>query len=153
MSGRATEVYRDRETAAFMVDDLLVYRDVGAQPPRSEPWSAYVAAVKRVTPRVQRCLIVPRAGGLTARQREEIRPLIGDRATAVLTASLANRCIITALAWFKVPLQAFAAGQYREALLWLGREHLLGEVQRGLQLFGPHLSSAALDTASAPADG
>lgn len=137
MSPEPTVIYRDREIACFVVVDLLVYRDVGVATPEAASWEAYVREIRRVVPRIGRCLVVPRGAGLTPRQREEIRGLIGKRPTAVVTGSLINRCIITSLSWFGVSIHAFATGAYRDALRWLDCEPLLPAVLRGLEQFPP----------------
>lgn len=137
MSSEPTLIYRDREIGCFLVDDLAVYRDVGPETPSDSSWKQYVRAISRIVSRMERGLVVPRPAGLTATQREEIRSLIGNRPTAVLTGSLVNRCIITSLSWFKVPIHAFTPGSYREALAWLGCEPLLPAVMRGFELYSP----------------
>lgn len=137
LNSSAVELYRDAEISCFLVGDLLVYRDVGSKPPEVSGWAAYVAAFKAAAPRTQRCLVVPRAGGLTARQREDTRRLIGARPCAVLTASLPNRCIITSLAWFGLPVRAFAPDAHYAALVWLERERLHAAVMRGLERYAP----------------
>jgi hypothetical protein len=81
--------------------------------------------------------IVPRAAGLTPRQREDIRGLFGSRPTAVVTGSMINRCIITSLSWFGLRIHAFTTGAYRDALRWLEWGPLLAEVLRGLDLYPP----------------
>jgi len=131
------EVYRDRETAAFLVEDLLVYRDVGDQPPSNECWSGYLRALRSFVPRIDRCMIIPRTAGLTPRQREEVRQLVGRRPLAVLTGSVINRLILTSMSWFGVPVHVFAPAAHRAALTWLEREHLLDEVLQGLERIAP----------------
>ena len=133
----AIEVYRDREAAAFLVEDLLVYRDVGVEPPTNECWSSYLRALRSFMPRIERCLIIPRTAGLTPRQREEVRQLIGRRPLAVLTSSVVVRLILTSMSWFGVPVHVFAPAAYRAALTWLEREHLLDEVLQGLERIAP----------------
>jgi hypothetical protein len=133
----AIEVYRDREAAAFLVDDLLIYRDVGDEPPSNECWTGYLRALRSVVPRISRCLVIPRAAGLSPRQREDVRQLIGRRPTAVLTGSVVNRLIITSMSWFRVPVHVFAPTAHRAALAWLEREHLLDDVLRGLEHIAP----------------
>ena len=133
----AIEVYRDREAAAFLVEDLLVYRDVGDQPPTNECWGGYVRALRSFVPRIERCLIIPRTAGLTPRQREEVRQLVGRRPLAVLTSSVVVRLILTSMSWFGVPVHVFAPAAYRTALTWLEREHLLEEVLQGLERIAP----------------
>lgn len=137
MEQQPTLIYRDGEIGCFLIADLAVYRDVGSTPPEAASWRHYLREIVRFQPRIGRCLIIPRAAGLTARQREEIRSVIGGRPTAVLTGSLINRCIITSLSWFKVPIHAFPAGSYREALRWLAAAELLPLVLRGLELYPP----------------
>ncbi|HTV20780.1 MAG TPA: hypothetical protein VMG12_18980 [Polyangiaceae bacterium] len=137
MPAEPTLIYRDREIGCFLVDGLVVYRDVGTETPSDASWKQYIRSVSRLVSRIDRGLVVPRAAGLTARQREEIRTLIGSRPTAVVTGSIVNRCIITSLSWFKVPIHAFAPGSYREALEWLECEPLLPAVMRGFELYPP----------------
>jgi hypothetical protein len=137
MNAETTLIYRDSEIACFLIEDLMVYRDVGVGPPEASSWKAYLREIRRFTPRVGRCLVVPRVAGLTPRQREDIRGLFGARPTAVVTGSMINRCIITSLSWFGVRIHAFAAGAYRDALRWLECEPLLPEVLRGLELYPP----------------
>lgn len=137
MNAETTLIYRDGEIACFLIADLVVYRDVGVVPPEASSWRAYLREIRRFTPRVGRCLIVPRVAGLTPRQREDIRGLFGARPTAVVTGSMINRCIITSLSWFGVRIHAFAAGAYRDALRWLECEPLLPEVLSGLERYPP----------------
>jgi hypothetical protein len=137
MPSELTLIYRDGEIACFLVEDLAVYRDVGGETPSDASWKQYLRAVTRFTARIERALIMPRPAGLTARQREDIRSLLGGLPTAVLTGSVVNRCIITSLSWFRVPIHAFTPGAHREALAWLGAEALLPAVLRGLELYPP----------------
>ena len=137
MPAEPTLIYRDHEIGCFLVQDLAVYRDVGTETPSDASWRRYLRAITRSMGSVERTLIMPRPAGLSARQREEVRGVIGSRPTAVVTASLANRCIITSLSWFRMPIHAFAPGSYREALAWLGCEPLLPAVMRGLELYPP----------------
>lgn len=137
MQTEPTLIYRDSEIACFLLQDLVVYRDVGAAPPEASGWTAYLREIRRFIPRIDRCLVVPRVAGLTPRQREDIRGLFGARPTAVVTGSMINRCIITSLSWFGVRIHAFPAGAYRDALRWLECEPLLPAVLRGLELYPP----------------
>jgi hypothetical protein len=130
MSTPALELYRYSATRAFLIADVLLYHDLSEQPPPLAPWAEYLDAVSTRQAQIERCLIVPSRGGLTAHQREQVRRLIAKRPTAVLTDSALNRGIITSLTWFGVPIHAFRPGEYRAALSWLGRETLLPEVQR-----------------------
>ena len=154
MDAEPSLIYRDNEIACFVVGDLAVYRDVGVATPSDSSWKQYVRALQRAIPRLERSMVVPRPAGLTARQREEIRRLIGSRPTAVVTGSLVNRCIITSLSWFKVPIHAFAPGAYRDALRWLGCERLLASVLRGFELYPPTANRRrALDAHDPDASG
>lgn len=137
MHTEPTLIYRDSEIGCFLIEDLVVYRDAGIGPPEASSWKGYLREIRRSIPRVERCLIVPRAAGLTPRQREDIRGLFGTRPTAVVTGSMINRCIITSLSWFGVRIHAFRTGAYRDALCWLDCEPLLPEVLRGLELYPP----------------
>ena len=128
MNAEPTLIYRDSEIGCFLIEDLLVYRDAGIGPPEASSWKAYLREIRRFVPRIERCLIVPRAAGLTPRQREDIRGLFGTRPTAVVTGSLS---------WFGVRIHAFGTGAYRDALRWLECEPLLPEVLRGLELYPP----------------
>jgi len=130
MSTPALELYRYSATRAFLVTDTLVYHDLSEQPPPLAPWAEYLDRIVTRLTQIERCLIVPSRGGLSAQQREQVRRLIGKRPTAVLTDSALNRGVITSLTWFGLPIHAFLPGEYRAALSWLEREHLLPEVER-----------------------
>lgn len=130
MNPPALELYRHGATRAFLIGDLLLYHDLGQTQPEPAPWSRYLAAVESKLTSIERCLIVPGSGGLSANQRGQTRRSIGGRPTAVLTDSALNRGIITSLTWFGAPIRAFRAGQYEAALRWLEREPLLAEVER-----------------------
>jgi hypothetical protein len=144
MRGAVSELYRDGEVVSFIVDDVMIYCDVGNGHPLARSWDGYVIALARSLPRIERCLIVPSSGGLTASQRQQVRRLFGKRPSAILTASLINRGIITSMSWFGMPARAFAPGAYREALGWLEREHLLAEVLAAFERFGAPVANRLL---------
>jgi hypothetical protein len=60
----------------------------------------------------------------------------------VLTASVVNRCDLTSLSWFKVPVRGFAPDAHRAALSWLERERLFAAVMSGLARYQPANSKA-----------
>jgi hypothetical protein len=143
MSSPSVELYRNTTATAFLVADVLVFEDMATAAPTALDWAAYLRALRPHLSKIQRCLIMPSPGGLTARQREEAREQLGGRRTAVLTASIVNRGIITSLSWFKVPLCAFPLGAYGPALLWLERAPLLADVLSGLKHYSHSIPVAA----------
>lgn len=137
MTGEPTELYRNSQTAAFRVQDLIVVRNTGHDPPSKANWSTHMRVVQGVLHLTERWLILPSEAGLTPSQRSDVRVLANGYPMAILTSSIANRCIMRSLSWFAIPICGFAPGEYRKALQWLDREPLLTAVLRGLEQYSP----------------
>jgi hypothetical protein len=103
------------------VGRVMVYVG-GARPPTDEEWDAYLHALRKHVEAHPDCrsIVWPGAAPISAVQRKQLAATLPKNArTAVLTDSMVDRGIVTALTWFVDGIKAFSLSREDEALAHL----------------------------------
>jgi hypothetical protein len=103
------------------VGRVMVYVG-GARPPSDEEWGAYLVALRTHVGAHPDCpsIVWPGAAPISAVQRKQLTAALPKKArTAVLTDSMVDRGIVTALSWFVDGIKAFSLLREDEALAHL----------------------------------
>jgi hypothetical protein len=115
---------------------MLVHPEI---PPSDQDWDKYLEFLDQQRSDKVRLVVSTRGGGPSAAQRGRLRDVVNRYPTkilptAILTASVVARGVMTAISWFIPGLEAFAPNQLGAALNYLGIPVALeGEVSRAIQ--------------------
>jgi hypothetical protein len=100
------------------VGRVMVYVG-GARPPSDEEWDAYLHALRKHVAAHPDCpsIVWPGPAPISAVQRRQLAQTLPRNArTAVLTESMVDRGIVTALSWFVDGIKAFSLSREDEAM-------------------------------------